>query len=320
MRTLLMDWFDLTAPILQAPIGGADTLELVTAVGAAGGLGSLPMTWAGRDDGLRSVEQLNRARCPYFLNFVLRFGTARPSWYLDRGVKAVTLSWGIDRDLILALKADGMRVGVQIGNVLGARRAIEAGADFIIAQGIEAGGHVQSSTPLRRLLPEVIAIAGATPVVAAGGIADGAGVAAALRAGAQAVMLGTRFVASEESRAHPAYKQALVSAGADDTVYTNCFDLDWPYAMHRVLRNTTFMDWEAAGCPAAPNRPGEDDIVATAPQSSIRRYCDTSAFAGCDGDVTATCLYAGTGVDRIGSILPARTIVETLWTEAKALL
>ena len=84
--------------------------------------------------------------------------------------------------------------------------------------------------------------------------------------------MGTRFVASTESTAHPLYKQALIAAKPDDTIYTNCFDVGWPFAMHRVLRNSTLDAWEAAGCPAAPARPGEGDIVMQSPTGGLVRY------------------------------------------------
>jgi nitronate monooxygenase len=320
MRTPFMDWFGLTAPILQAPIGGAASLAMVTAVGKAGGIGSLAMTWTEKEAGLEMVRALDRARVPFFLNFVLRFGAERPLWYCGGAAPAVTFSWGIDARLIAAFKAARHRVGVQVGSVGGAREAIAAGADFIIVQGIEAGGHVQSSTPLETLLKDVLPIAQSLPIVAAGGIATGADIARALRLGAQAVMLGTRFLASEESLAHPAYKQALVRARAADTAYSNCFDVDWPYAMHRVLRNSTLEAWEAAGCPAAPCRPGENDIVFRTGESALVRYCDTPPYETSEGDVLAGCLYAGTGVEHIDDIRPAGEIVTSLWSDAQRAL
>ena len=183
---------------LQAPIGSAADEALVTAVARAGGMGSIAMTWTEPDKGLASAALLRARNIPYFFNFVLRFGTAYPSRYVEAGLRAVTLSWGIDADLIAQFKSGGTKVGVQVGSTAGAIAALAAGADFLIVQGIEAGGHVQSSTPLARLLDETIAIAGATPVIAAGGIATGADIARAMKAGAQGVMMGTRFIASDE--------------------------------------------------------------------------------------------------------------------------
>jgi Nitronate monooxygenase len=216
MRTAFMEMFGLSAPILQAPIGGCGTVELVAAVGRAGGLGSLAMTWTGRDEGMAKLAQLKTANVPFFFNFVLRFGTEKLPWYYDSSLPAVTLSWGIDAAIMAAFKRHGTRVGVQIASVEGALGALDAGADFIIVQGMEAGGHVQSSTPLARLLTEIIPLAGSVPVVAAGGISTAPDIARVIKAGAQAVMLGTRFVASAESAAHELYKKALVAAKPED--------------------------------------------------------------------------------------------------------
>ena len=320
MRNTFMDWFGLTAPIVQAPIAGNDTPRLAAEVARGGGLGSLALTWDEREAGLARVAELNREGTPYFLNFVLHFGTESLRWYADSGVPAMTLSWGIDAGAIAFLHGKGMRVGVQVGSASGAAKAIAAGADFIIAQGNEAGGHVQSTTPLRRLLPDVLKISGDVPVVAAGGMSAAPDIAWTIASGAQAVMMGTRFVASIESNAHPLYKQALIAAAPDDTVYTNCFDVGWPFAMHRVLRNSTLDAWEAAGCPPAPLRPGEGDIVLRSPSGSLVRYHNDQPKEDSGGDIMAGCLYAGTSVGAIDAVLPARVIVEMLWSEARALL
>ena len=321
MRNRFMDWFGLSAPIVQAPIGSIANVALATAVGAGGGLGSMAMTWTPRDEGLAAATQLNAAGVPFLFNFVLRFGTEAPRWYVDAGLPAITLSWGVDAGLIACLKSSGTKVGVQVGSVAGARAAISAGAEFIIVQGVEAGGHVQSSTPLSRVLKGVISVAGdATPVIAAGGLATARDIADAINAGAQGVMMGTRFVACEESLAHDQYKQALVAAQADDTVYTHCFEIGWPYAMSRVLRNSTFETWEAAGNPEAPQRPGEGDIVFRRGNESLVRYCDTPPMTGDEGDLLGACLYAGTSVQGITSVRPAAELVSSMWAEAQLLL
>jgi nitronate monooxygenase len=133
-------------------------------------------------------------------------------------------------------------------------------------------------------------------------------------------MMGTRFVAATESGAHDAYKAALVAAGPDDQAYTNCYDIGWPYAMHGVLRNSTFNAWEAAGCPAAPHRPGEDEIVFRCGTEELPHYSDTPPSVGSQGELLAACLYAGKGVGHIESVLPAADIVTSLWRDALKLL
>ena len=178
---------------------------------------------------------------------------------------------------------------------------------------------MQSSAPLAKLLAETIAIAGHVPVIAAGGISTAESIARAMAAGAQGVMMGTRFVASDEAGAHPDYKRALVEAQPEDTVYTNCFDLGWPYANSRVLRTATIRNWEAAGNPAAPNRPGEGDILFHQNGEAMVRYSDSPPGENAKGDVLSGCLYAGTGVVDINSIRPAAEIVASLWAETQAL-
>ncbi len=312
--------FGLRIPILQAPISSVASLAMVQAVGQAGGMGSLAFTQTPLDQCLDKITALNALGVAYFVNYLLRFGTETILDVAAARPPCITLSWGLDAALIADIRRAGVRVGVMVGSADGASAAMAAGADFLIVQGIEAGGHVQSSRPLTDLLAEVIARAGHVPVVAAGGIATGRDIAAAMAIGAQAVMLGTRYIATDESHAHAQYKQALVAAGADDTVYTNCFDIGWPYAMHRVLRNDTFHRWEAAGCPAAPDRPGEGDVVAQVGGAPILRYSDTPPLRDAVGTVLAACLYAGTGVDGIDRVEPAGALTERLWAEARQLM
>ncbi len=317
MKNSFMNWFDLSVPILQAPIGGAATVSLAKAVGQAGGMGSLAMTWTEEAIGKSHIAALEASRVPFFLNFVLRFGTEGVRRFLRPGLPAITLSWGVDRKVIEMARGMGIKVGVQVGSSVGAMDAIAAGADFIIAQGLEAGGHVQSTTPLAQLLPRVLRVAGSTPVIAAGGIVRAEDIAAALRAGAHAVLMGTRFLASREADAHDFHKQAIVAAGAADWAFTNCFDVDWPHAMHGVLRNSTLEMWEAAGCPAPSHRPGEGEVVAYHGGVPIIRYCDTPPQSNATGDVGACCLYAGKGAQYIDDIAPAADIVKRLWAETQ---
>ncbi len=307
-------------PIIQAPIGSLASAELVAAVSNAGGLGSLALTWSDADAAAGLVAAVRRrTRAPFIANFVLSFAPASLPAALEAGVPMVTFSWGMPGLLVRTVHSFGAAVGVQVGTVDGARRALQEGCDFLICQGVEAGGHVQSSLPLRMLLPAVAAEAGPVPVIAAGGLADGSDVVAALALGASGAMLGTRFVASAESDAHPAYKAALLSARDDATALTGCFDGGWPYALHRVLRTATLTEWEAAGCPPVGRRPGEGDIVARdASGNPVRRYDDTPPRAGMRGEILSCCLYAGTGVARITELRSAAALVTELWRDAAA--
>ena len=147
------------------------------------------------------------------------------------------------------------------------------------------------------------------PLVAAGGIADPTAARAALAAGAQAIAMGTRFVASTECEAHPSYKSALVRAKGDETVLTDLFDIGWP-APHRVLRNSTFDRWEAAGRPPSGSRPGEGDQVARSAGHPVPRYAVNLPRVDVEGDIEAMAMYSGQGVGSIVAEEPAGGIVE----------
>lgn len=137
--------------------------------------------------------------------------------------------------------------------------------------------------------------------------------------GAAGAMLGTRFVATQESRAHSAYKQALIEADATDTALTVCFDGGWSYAAHRVLRNPTLENWEAAFCPPSGQRPGEGDVVAwTQTGEAILRYEDTAPRDAMTGNVLDMCLYAGTSCAVVEDVPPVAQLVRRLWAEYQA--
>jgi nitronate monooxygenase len=281
-------------------------------------MGALALTWTEPDMAATHVRQVRASvgERPFQVNFALAFVPDALPAALDAGAPIVTFSWGDPASFVARVRAAGAHFGVQVTNVAGARRALDLGADFLVCQGIEAGGHVQSSTPLYDLLGRIVGEASGVPVVASGGIGDGADIARALSLGASAAMLGTRFVATRESRAHPAYKQAIVGATAQDTALTVCFDGGWPQAAHRVLRNRTLDDWEAAGCPPTGRRPGENEVIAHAASGEpILRYEDTAPRQGMTGDVPAMCLYAGTSCARIQDVPPAAELVARLWDE-----
>src|SRR5258707_8764878 len=160
-------------PILQAPIGSMAGVELAAAVSNAGGLGSLALPWSAPEAARQLVEDLRaRTHFPFFVNFVLAFPPTALDAALEAGAPAVTFSWGLPGQLIEKVHRSHALVGVQVGTALGARLARENGADFVICQGVEAGGHVQSTRPLLDLLAETKQALGDVPIVAAGGLAD----------------------------------------------------------------------------------------------------------------------------------------------------
>jgi NAD(P)H-dependent flavin oxidoreductase YrpB (nitropropane dioxygenase family) len=225
----------------------------------------------------------------------------------EEGVDIVHLFWGDPARSMPAVRRAGARMIATVSDAETTKAALDAGADGLIAQGVEAGGHVFGSTPLEELLPQVAKLAGEAPVAAAGGLASNDDVARAFALGASAVVLGTRLLVTEECEAHPLYKGALIAASGADTALTLCFDGGWPDAPHRVLRNSTLRAWEAAGCPEAGARPGEGEVLGRDPRGGgVARYHCSPPRAGVDGDVEAMCLYAGMGVGKITRIQPLR--------------
>lgn len=255
---------------------------------------------------------------PFQVNYALSFPPDHLQVALDVGVPIITFSWGDPAPFTPLVRRAGAKFGIAVANALGAKQAMDLGPDFLICQGMEAGGHVQSTTPLWVVLEKVLEVAGQTPVVAAGGIGDGEGIANALKRGASGAMLGTRFVATVESEAHPLYKEQLVLSKAEDTALTGCFEAGWPYSPHRVLRNGTFTRWEAAGCPQVGSRPGEGEIVGTTKSGDpIYRYEGAYPAATYQGDVLDMCLYSGTSCSAIHDIPSAGDLVKRLWDDAQ---
>ena len=221
---------------MQAPLGRGAAARLSSEVSRAGGLGTLGASWtepAVLREQLRSIARVTDR--PFCVNLVLDFAQdERLEVVVEERVPWVSFSFGLRPALVTRARAGGARVLVQVASADAARAAATAGADALIVQGVEAGGHVQSVVGLLPLLAEVRR-AVSLPLLAAGGIADPASARAALTAGASAVVMGTRFVASDECDAHPRYKSRLLAAEGRDTVLTGLFDVGWP-APHRVLQ------------------------------------------------------------------------------------
>jgi nitronate monooxygenase len=320
--TILQRRIGIPYPIFQAPTASIAGPELCAAVSAAGGLGAMGITWTEPEEAARNVREVrSRTDRPFQVNFALHFPPDALPAVLDAGAPVVTFSWGMPTPEMAGRVRDaGALLGIQVTSPDGARAALNHSPNFLVCQGIEAGGHVQSVTPLLDLLPTVIEAARGTPVVAAGGLTAGSDIARVLQWGAAAAMLGTRFVATRESRAHPEYKQALVAAGGEsETALTVCFDAGWPYSPHRVLRNRTFTGWEAAGCPPVGQRPGEGEIIGhTATSEPIYRYEGMAPRSGMTGNVTEMCLYSGTGCGAIQDLPSAAELMARLIGEMEA--
>ncbi len=318
----LCDLLGIDIPIIQAPVGSIAGSELASAVSMAGGLGGLGVTWTTANDLVQRIGEIRTStNRPFYVNYALAFPPETLDLALSLDVPIVTFSWGIEVGLINKCHQHGALVGIQVGNSGGARLATYSGADFVILQGLQAGGHVQSTTHLSQILEQVIQMELGIPIVVAGGISTGEDIAEWISTGADGVMLGTRFVATAESLAHDRYKGLLCAAKGSDTALTNCFDGGWPFALHRVLRNSTFDTWEAQGSPHPGSRPGEGETVALSSSSEpILRYEDTAPRAGMTGHIESMCCYSGMGVGNIGTIKPAGELVQQLWSEASKLL
>jgi nitronate monooxygenase len=293
---------------------------LAAAVSNAGGLGML-----GWDDlaGLRDLIRATRALTskPFGVNFIL---TEEKHDFIqvcmEEGVAAISFFWGDPAPYVSRIHDGGAIVMHTVGSAAEARTSAAGGTDIIVAQGWEAGGHVWGTVATFALVPAVVDAVAPKPVVAAGGISDGRGLAAALALGACGAWIGTRFVASEEAWMHPAYKKRVVDAAETDTVYSSLFDGGWPHAPHRTLRNSTIERWQKAGSPASGARPGEGDVIVTISDRPVHRYSACTPRGDCFGDTEPMANYAGQSAALIKEVLPAGEIVATIVSEAESIL
>jgi len=311
----LLERLGVELPIVQAGMGGGISRhELAAAVSEGGGLGTIAVNGAGAIRRELAAARALTGR-PLAVNVLLPF--ARRDWF-EAAAEAdfVVTFWGAPRR-----RAGGVWLH-QCGSVAEAQRARAAGADGVIVQGVEAGGHVRGTTPALQLLEEARrALPPGYPVLLAGGIADRADVRAALEAGAEAAVAGTRFLLSEESRAHALYKERLLEA--EETILTDLFGAGWP-APHRVVPNAATEHW---GDPPRLNRllnhllaPGARYAPPALQLRMTRAQRPGSRLlspAGPTDDASSTlvdagALYAGETVARIEAIEPAAALLADL--------
>jgi NAD(P)H-dependent flavin oxidoreductase YrpB (nitropropane dioxygenase family) len=311
-----LDLRSLEAPVVQAGMGSVARHELAAAVSEAGGLGTIAGVRASIAAEIAAARRLTSR--PIAVNLLLPFvrpGDAEAAVDAD----AIVTFWGTPRRLAANTWIH------QCGSADEAKAAAAAGADAVVAQGVESGGHVRGTTPMLELLGRVRA-AVKIPVLAAGGIIDADGVRAALDAGATAAVVGTRFLLSDESHAHPGYKQRCLDAG--ETILTELFGLGWPDAPHRVIPNHATRRW-LRGDPRGPrwirtaNRvtaPLASRIPTTVQDRAVTSQRPSQPFLGPqpptdDGPANlldSGPLYAGMSVARITDIRPAAELVDTL--------
>ncbi|MGV0835902.1 NAD(P)H-dependent flavin oxidoreductase [Mycolicibacterium thermoresistibile] len=322
----VLDRLHLDVPVVQAGMGGGLAgPELAVAVAHAGGLGTLGLTAADR---LRASIRRMRAEAPgraVAVNLLMPFTRRRHvAVCVEERIDVAVVAFGGDRSLVQELKDAGIFVFTMVGNADQVRRAVHWGVDALIAQGAEAGGHLVGQAPALAFLPIARDLADGRPVLLAGGIATGADTRAALAAGADAVVAGTRFVLTHESGAHPEYQRRLVDA--ETTYRTMLFGMGWPDP-HRVVRNAATHRWCDPSGTAKPvpqlinARSGLVARLGDVPPERIVRWqtprlplfspaAPTRAMPAAWVDRTA--LYAGESVRRMGSVISARDAVAEL--------
>ncbi len=274
--TRFTDLVGCALPLQLAALGGVGTTELAAAVVTAGGMGMVP-----------APESPALGACG--LAFIAPFVPSLEVVCEAAGsVRVVEFFYGDpDPRLVESAHRGGALAGWQVGSAEEASAAEEAGCDYVVAQGIEAGGHVRGTQPLAEVVPAVLA-AVRVPLVAAGGVATPRRFAEVMAMGVDAVRVGTRFVTSPESRAHPDYVAKLLDATGEDTVLTEWFDDGWPHAPHRVLRSALELARTSGWRETVP------------PYRGVERT--TSDMA----------MYAGMGVGDVRASLPAAEVVADL--------
>ena len=323
MKTTLCHMLGIEYPIIAAPMGPDLTgPELVAAVSNAGGLGILQAQFSAPP---LFREEIHRIRAltdkPFGVNLLLHFPIdGQVVVCLEERVPVLSLFWGDPTPYVKRAHAAGVKVFHQVGSVSDAHRAAAAGVDVVIAQGVEAGGHVAGEISTLALVPRVVDAVSPRPVAAAGGIADGRGLVAVLALGAQAAVLGTRFLASSESRAHPHYKQKVLEASEADTVRTILFGHGWPNAPHRTLRTEFVRQWlgrEGRGQESRPDEPVVGRTVVGGHPMPVLRFMGFPPNSDTNGDIDSMDLLAGQSVGLIREVKPAGEIVSELVEEAR---
>ncbi len=310
IETTLTRLLGIEHPILLAPMGSAAGGRLAAAVTNAGGLGLVGSGYASADTIRKELAEAGNARVGIgFITWALEKHPAALDVALDARPAAVMLSFGDPAPFTGRIKDAGCRIICQVQTLSQARDAAAAGADIIIAQGRDAGGHSGMTRGTMGLVPAVVDAVAPIPVVAAGGIADGRGLAAALALGAAGVSMGTRFTASRESLWDQGMKAAALAAGGDQTEQTRVFDVvrdaPWPAIYPgRALRNAFSARWH-----------GREEALAVDRQAQENAYLATAP-----DDFATRVVWAGEGVDLVNDILPAAEIIERIVAQAAAIL
>ncbi len=327
LRTRLTEEYGLEHPLVLAGMAFISTAPLATAVSNAGGMGVLGAAAMPPDLFRSQIQAVKATGKPFGLDIIARFSERiHIDICVEENVPVVVFFWDdVPVEWMTHLQSNGVKVWMQVGSLDEAKAAVEAGVDALVVQGVEAGGHNRSSASTFSLLPNIVDTV-SVPVVAAGGIADGRGVAAALALGADGVWVGTRFLASEEANAHDVYKQKVLEANVHDTARHFIFGLDFPNASVRGVRNTIVQEWEGNDNPPPYQREdiGELPVVGEAnlfgqamPLQKFMGFPPTPEFSG---DFDQMSLLAGEAVGLTHDIQPATEIVRSMMSEAEQVI
>ncbi len=307
IRTPLCDLFGIEHPVLLAPMAGVSGGALAAVVSRAGGLGLIGGGYGDADWLEREFDAAGDARIGVgFITWSLARQSHLLDLVLDRAPAALMLSFGDFKPFLPKIRDGQAKFIVQVQTLDQAREAVDAGVDAIVAQGTEAGGHGGTRATLP-FVPAVVDIAKEIPVIAAGGIADGRGLAAALALGASGVLCGTAFFSSNESLANDNAKQAAVSGSGHDTERSSIFDiargLDWPTGWNlRAMRNAFTRRWSA----------DMDGLMQNLSEEQARFEAASAA-----GDTDVAAVIVGEAADLIRAIEPAQDTLHGMISQAE---
>lgn len=319
--------YGVEVPVISAGMAFVARAPLTAAVSAAGGFGTLGASAMPVELLEAELAEIRAATDrPFGANLIPRFAAdEHVALCAAERVPVVTFFWDDPAPgWIDTLKGAGTRVWVQVAGPEQAAAAVSAGADAVVAQGWEAGGHNLGGAGLVALVPVVVDTVAPVPVFAAGGIADGRGLAAALALGADAAVLGTRFVAAAEADAHPGYQGRIAAAGVGDTARHNVFGFDFPDAPVRGLRNAIVREHEGRDDPApyAGLDPDAQPVVGTASvfgqEMPLARFMGLPPTRATTGDLEEMSLLAGQSSGLVAGVRSAGDIVRDVATEARA--
>ncbi|GHF74082.1 NAD(P)H-dependent flavin oxidoreductase [Seohaeicola zhoushanensis] len=325
LHTPLCDLLGCKVPILLAGMGGVARWELAAAIANAGGYATLGMVREAPSLIAAEVAALRQATDRRFAVNLIPAATeqrlldAQIDCCIDLDVPAFSFFWDVMPEVVARVKRAGCLVLHQVGTLAAARMAEAAGADVIIAQGVEAGGHVHGRSPAFELAEQILAQT-KLPVVVSGGIATGEGLAAALAIGAAGVLCGTAFLATQEAFAHPYHKSRIVEASGEDTVLTDVFVLNWPRgAAVRVISNSVTERLNGQYLGHDPDALPRETIAWDGDQARLR-YSTDSPLRTTAGDLEAMALYAGRGTGAIHDIPTAAQRLARMAAQARNLL